>query len=386
MDSSTFTADQSRASAPPISAAVAQPRVDQPKWLREGLIIVGIWTLCTLVSVFNGAIHNSVSDTQPTDWRRLLTLNVLEWELMVPVTWLLVWLVRRWPIGPGAWQLAPHYAVILTLMGAIKSAIYFPLRQATYPLPHEYTLSGMIIKGLVYQFVELAAVLGVVQAIEYGRSLRQGQLRATQLEARLAQARLEILRSELQPHFLFNALHAISALMHRNVEAADEMITHLGDLLRLSLERKSVQEVPLREELAVLEPYLSIVRIRFGDRLSINVDVDQSLLEFKVPLFLLQPLVENAIRHGIARRAGAGRIEIRARALGDFVQITVFDDGAGLSQNAIREGIGLSNTKMRLEQLYGSAAELVLKGHPESGTEVLVTIPTSRAKAAEQLA
>jgi len=227
-------------------------------------------------------------------------------------------------------------------------------------------------------------VLGVVQAIEYGRSLRQGQLRATQLEARLAQARLEILRSELQPHFLFNALHAISALMHRNVEAADEMITHLGDLLRLSLERKSVQEVPLREELAVLEPYLSIVRIRFGDRLSINVDVDQSLLEFKVPLFLLQPLVENAIRHGIARRAGAGRIEIRARALGDFVQITVFDDGAGLSQNAIREGIGLSNTKMRLEQLYGSAAELVLKGHPESGTEVLVTIPTSRAKAVEQ--
>src|SRR5262249_9487050 len=333
----------------------------------------------------NGAIHSGVYDNQPTDWRRLLSLNVLEWETMVPFTWFLLWLVRRWPIGPGHWHLAPHYGLVVSVLGVIKTSIYYPIRQATYPVPGT-SLGQLIIKLFMYQFVEFAAVLGVVQAIEYGRSLRQGQLRATQLEARLAQARLEVLRSELQPHFLFNALHAISALMHRNVEAADEMITHLGDLLRLSVERKSVQEVPLREELAVLEPYLSIVRIRFGDRLSINVDVDPSLLEFKVPLFLLQPLVENAIRHGIARRAGAGRIEIRARTFGDSVQITVFDDGAGLSQAAVREGIGISNTKMRLEQLYGSAAELVLHGHPESGTEVLVSIPMTGSKQVEQRA
>jgi LytS/YehU family sensor histidine kinase len=137
--------------------------------------------------------------------------------------------------------------------------------------------------------------------------------------------------------------------MHRNVEAADEMLAQLGDLLRLSLERKNVQEAPLREELAVLAPYLNILRIRFGDRLSICVDVDPALLDVTVPLFILQPLVENAIRHGIDRRAGAGRIDIRACAAEEFLEISVADDGAGLSQNGLREGIGLSNIRLRLE-------------------------------------
>src|SRR5438876_6001916 len=158
--------------------------------------------------------------------------------------------------------------------------------------------------------------------------------------------------------------------MHRNVEAADRMTAQPGDLLRLSLERKSVQEAPLREELRVLEPYLNILRIRFGDRLSIGVDVDPALLDATVPLFLLQPLVENAIRHGIDRRAGAGRIDIRARAEGDSLEIVVADDGAGIPPNGIREGIGLSNIRLRLEQLYGTRGSLALKGDPESGTEV----------------
>ena len=167
--------------------------------------------------------------------------------------------------------------------------------------------------------------------------------------------------------------------MHRNVEAADEMLAQLGDLLRLSLERKSVQEAPLREELAVLEPYLNILRIRFGDRLSICVDVDPALLDVTVPLFILQPLVENAIRHGIDRRAGAGRIDIRALAEDDSIEITVSDDGAGLSQNGLREGIGLSNIRLRLEQLYGTRGTIALEGNPESGTQVAVKIPRNRA-------
>jgi LytS/YehU family sensor histidine kinase len=166
--------------------------------------------------------------------------------------------------------------------------------------------------------------------------------------------------------------------MHRNVEAADEMLAQLGDLLRLSLERKNVQEAPLREELAVLAPYLNILRIRFGDRLSICVDVDPALLDVTVPLFILQPLVENAIPHGIDRRAGAGRIDIRACAAEEFLEISVADDGAGLSQNGLREGIGLSNIRLRLEQLYGTRGALALQGSPESGTRVAVKIPRSR--------
>ncbi len=125
----------------------------------------------------------------------------------------------------------------------------------------------------------------------------------------------------------------------------------------------------------MLEPYLNILRIRFGDRLSIGVDVDPALLDATVPLFILQPLVENAIRHGIDRRAGAGRIDIRAHAAGELIEISVADDGAGLSENGIREGVGLSNIRLRLEQLYGSRGAIALKGNPESGTEVVVRIP-----------
>jgi LytS/YehU family sensor histidine kinase len=226
----------------------------------------------------------------------------------------------------------------------------------------------------------LILVLGMVHAVEYQRSMRESQLRVSELKNSLMHARLEVLRNELQPHFLFNALHSISTLMHRNVEAADEMIAQLGDLLRLSLERKSVQEAPLREELAVLAPYLSILRIRFGDRLSIGVDVEPTLLEATVPLFLLQPLVENAIRHGIDRRAGAGRIEIRARSVDDSIEIRVADDGAGLTQNGFREGIGLSNIRLRLEQLYGARGSMSLNGNPDSGTEVAVKIPRQTSR------
>ena len=125
----------------------------------------------------------------------------------------------------------------------------------------------------------------------------------------------------------------------------------------------------------MLEPYLNILRIRFGDRLSIGVDVDPALLDVTVPLFILQPLVENAIRHGIDRRAGAGRIDIRARAAGDSIEISVADDGAGLSRNGFHEGIGLSNIRMRLEQLYATRGTIALNGNPESGTEVVVRIP-----------
>jgi two-component system LytT family sensor kinase len=264
------------------------------------------------------------------------------------------------------------------MLVAVKEAVYLPIRLWWFPTPTLAQIKPHLIEGFFYEGFMLAMVLGVVHAVEYQRSVRDGQLRASQLESHLGRARLEILRNELHPHFLFNALHAISTLMHRNVEAADEMLAQLGDLLRLSLERHDVQEGPLREELTVLEPYLNILRIRFGDRLSISVEVDPLLLDLTVPLFLFQPLVENAVRHGIERRAGAGRIDIRARASEDQLEISVSDDGAGLSQGGIREGIGLSNIRLRLEQLYGARGSIALAGNPESGTEVTVRIPRHR--------
>jgi two-component system LytT family sensor kinase len=344
--------------------------------LRDVTVIVAVWTVVALVSAGFSALNRIYSD-QPADWERALALNLLAFELCTGSTLVLLWGVRRWPLGAGRWRYVPLYLAAIAVLVVIKYAIYLPIRAWWFPTPPG-AIKQHLIEMFFYEAFMMAMVVGVVHAVEYQRSLREGQLRASQLENHLTKARLEILRNELQPHFLFNALHSISTLMHRNVEAADEMLAQLGDLLRLSLERKSVQEVPLREELAVLAPYLNILRIRFGDRLSIGVDVDPALLDVTVPLFVLQPLVENAIRHGIDRRAGAGRIDISARAVEESVEISVVDDGAGLSQNGLREGIGLSNIRLRLEQLYGTRGAIALQGNPESGTKVAVRIPRNR--------
>jgi LytS/YehU family sensor histidine kinase len=319
------------------------------------------------------AALNRIHANEEPHWGRALGLSMLDWSLETGFILVLVWMVRRWPLGLGNWRAAPAYLGAIIAMLAGKYGVYFPLRQHLYRLPASFY--SHLVEALFYEALVMALIVGVVHGVESQRLLRAGRLRAAQLEANLTQARLAILRSELQPHFLFNALHSISALMHKNVEAADEMVAQLGDLLRLSLERKHAQEVSLREELSVLEPYLNILRIRFGDRLSIGVDVDPALMEARVPLFILQPLVENAIRHGIERRAGAGRIDIRARAEKDSVRITVTDDGAGIQGNGVMEGIGLSNTRTRLEQLYGPRGTLSLNGHAQPGTEVAVTIP-----------
>jgi two-component sensor histidine kinase len=361
----------------PSPLAPARAQLSAPRSaVRDVAVIVAVWAVVALLSAGFSALNRIYAD-QPPEWRRALALNLLAFELCSGSTLVLLWGVRRWPLGAGRWRYAPLYLLAIPVLAVIKYAIYIPIRQWWFPSP-PMMVKQHLIESLFYEGFMLALVVGVVHAVEYQRSVREGQLRASQLESHLTRARLEILRNELQPHFLFNALHSISTLMHRNVEAADEMLAQLGDLLRLSLERKSVQEAPLREELSVLAPYLNILRIRFGDRLSIGVDVETALLDVTVPLFILQPLVENAIRHGIDRRAGAGRIEIRARAAGDSVEISVADDGAGLSGNGFREGIGLSNIRLRLEQLYGTRGSIALKGSPESGTEVAIKIPRAR--------
>src|SRR5438105_2909720 len=373
MNGSVLMANASTLSpAAPARALSPRPR----SGLRDVTVIVAVWAVVALLSAGFSAL-NRIYSNQPPEWERALALSLLGFELCSGSTLVLLWGVRRWPLGAGRWRHVPLYLAAIAVLVVMQYAIYLPIRLWWFPTPVTM-IKQHLIESFFYEAFMLAMVVGVVHAVEYQRSLREGQLRASQLESHLTRARLEILRNELQPHFLFNALHSISTLMHRNVDAADEMLAQLGDLLRLSLERKSVQEAPLREELSVLEPYLNILRIRFGDRLSIGVDVDPGLLDVTVPLFILRPLVENAIRHGIDRRAGAGRIDICARAEGDSIEIGVADDGAGLSQNGLREGIGLSNVRLRLEQLYGTRGSIALKGNPEPGTQVTVKIPRNQ--------
>jgi sensor histidine kinase YesM len=190
---------------------------------------------------------------------------------------------------------------------------------------------------------------------------------------------------QLHPHFLFNTLHAISTLIHRDPDAADEMVTQLSDLLRMTLDTIGVQEVTLREELEFLQRYLDIQQTRFQDRLHVTLDIPPDTLDARVPNQALQPIVENAIRHGLDGRASGGVIEIRARGTASMLQLTVRDDGPGIKINGEapkpEAGIGLANTRARLKQLYGPLASLDLTNSSKGGTLVTMLIPQTPASA-----
>jgi LytS/YehU family sensor histidine kinase len=222
-------------------------------------------------------------------------------------------------------------------------------------------------------------LVGVGHGLEYYRRLGQREAQNERLRRRLTQAELHLLKSQLQPHFLFNTLHAISALMHRDVKAADRMLARLSQLLRVALDYTGTQEVSLEEELDFLEPYVEIEQVRLGDRLSLELDIQPQVLDARVPHMILQPLVENAIRHGIAPRATPGRIRIRAHGRRDMLDLEVWDDGAGKT-NGKRNGssgggLGLANTRARLEQLYGDNFIFEPANDPAGGFRVAISIP-----------
>ncbi|HUF25427.1 MAG TPA: histidine kinase, partial [Gemmatimonadaceae bacterium] len=219
-------------------------------------------------------------------------------------------------------------------------------------------------------------IVAATHAVDYYRLYRERRVRAAELANQLTSAQLQVLKMQLQPHFLFNTLNAIAELVHEDAEAADRMITRLGDLLRLSLDRSGEQEVPLRQELDFLGAYLEIEQTRFRDRLSIEMDIAPETLDASVPNLLLQPLVENAIKHGTSACAARGRITITATLRGGELRIEIRDNGRGLPHPAVlREGVGLRNTRARLVQLYGDHHGFSLRNSTDGGAVVAIEIP-----------
>jgi two-component system LytT family sensor kinase len=221
-------------------------------------------------------------------------------------------------------------------------------------------------------------VVSMSHAFTYFRRSRERERQALELQARLAQAKMQALRMELHPHFLFNTLNAISTLVHKDPAAADEMIVNLSELLRQTLEDSDQQEVPLRKELDFLDRYLEIQLVRFGDRLRVEKQVDPAVLAAQVPTMILQPLVENAIRHGIEPQASAGIVSIVASRVGAYLELSVGDTGNGTklqTEKPNREGIGLANTRARLQQLYGTNGRLKLERRPSGGFIAQLEIP-----------
>jgi LytS/YehU family sensor histidine kinase len=224
-----------------------------------------------------------------------------------------------------------------------------------------------------------AATLGVSYAVSYYFRYREREFRATQLESQLTQAQLQTLKMQLQPHFLFNTLNGIAGLVRDNRnKAAVNMIAGLSDLLRYTLENAGKQEVPLKEELAFLELYLDIQHMRFSDRLQIEMQIEPETLDALVPNLILQPLVENAIRHGTSRRAALGTVGVSARRDNGSLRIQIYDDGPGLQRDdgaKAVEGVGLSNTRARLAQLYGERQQFTLTERESGGVAATLVIP-----------
>jgi sensor histidine kinase YesM len=289
-------------------------------------------------------------------------------------------LARWFPFEAARWRKS---LVVHLVCSAAFSLTYMVVRawigQWQSAASFEDAFKPLLVKTWHFNLLVYWVIVAVSQASEYYRKFRERELSALELEKRLAQAKLQALQMQLNPHFLFNSLHSVSALMHQDVEAADRMLTQLADLLRTALANSEMQEVPLRQELDFLQRYLQIEQTRFGDRLAVTLEIAPETLDAFVPNLVLQPLVENAIRHGIEPHAKPGRIKLRAHRQDGLLALEVCDSGAGLRGGApAAEGVGLSNTRARLRELYGAAHHLELQDGSDGGLRVRLSIPFRR--------
>lgn len=359
----------------------------QRRWARLA-IIWGIWTFIGLVFTLQFYFASYRSE-RPVPFVDSLYMQMIWAYLFALATPFVLWAVSRMPIDRDNWvrnillhiPISIALGVVLTALGRVLIWLRWG-----WPLDKPLTFES-IARFVVANFTEAIGIYLLIAlsgyAFCYYRRFREGQVKTLQLEAQLSQAQLQALKMQLHPHFLFNTLHSISALLHKDSDAARKMITRLGDFLRLTLENSGSQEVTMRQEMEFLGCYLEIERIRFQDRLTTRLDVAQQTLDAKVPNLILQPIVENAIRHGIAPRSSQGLIEIEAKQQNGTLRIQVRDNGPGLSEhrtseNVFKKGLGLANTETRLEQLYGSAHSFNLSNNPDGGLIVTLEIPFTR--------
>jgi sensor histidine kinase YesM len=343
------------------------------RWARW-ILIFGVWTLLGALSAVRIVVTYAYSGNVVT-WRRALVIALTDWYVWALIAPAIAWLARRFAIERRSW--------LRSLLVHLPASFFFSILKMVI----EFRLLRWLDQASAQRYPVLQfpstlftyyAILGAIYAFDYYRKYRAHELKASHLEAQLAQAQLQALKMQLHPHFLFNTLHAVSSLMRRDIEAAERMITRLSDLLRLTLENVGAQETPLRQELEFLERYLEIEQTRFRDRLQVKMEIEPETLDARVPNLILQPLVENAVRHGIAPRAAPGLIEISARRNENRLELQVGDNGAGIpadKREQIKEGVGLANTRARLEQLYGADYRFELNNRDGSGLVARLIIP-----------
>jgi two-component system, LytTR family, sensor kinase len=359
-------------------------------WLKLRLVQVlkyfAAWTLVALFLATQGATR-ALYYQRGIEWRRLLAVWLADayiWSLLAPVVW---FLSKRIPFRRDNWRRA--VAVHLACAGvlALVQATVFSLTSIVLSFPIKPTFEGTFLAVLPVDFhlnlMIYGAILGVQHATSIYRNYRERETKAAQLELRtselqrqLVKSKLSALRMQMHPHFLFNTLNAIVVLVRQGkTREADGMLTHLSELLRQTLDEWEVQEVPLRREMEFLGLYLDIERVRFQDRLAVHIAMAPETLGALVPCFLLQPVVENAIRYGIATKSASGNIVLCSHRTDSVLELQICDDGPGFPAGASeREGVGLSNTRARLQELYGELQSVELQSSGR-GTVVTIRIP-----------
>jgi two-component system, LytTR family, sensor kinase len=354
-----------------LAAEHAQVRASPlaPRWW---LYVTAGWTISALISAAQlQSMRVAMGDRMP--WLTALVPTLVSSYLWVPLTMLALVAATHFPVRRGRLLQAvlvhgagALFAVLMRMLAVVALNPWIGWYSA---MP---TVTQLFITSLNNNVVIYILLVGAGHAVHYAEAARVQQ-------KLLGEAQLLVLKSQLQPHFLFNTLNTISAFVRADPATAERMLERLGRLLRHSLESGTAHEVSLRKELEALEPYLDIELTRFEDRLTIEQHIDEELLSARVPHFILQPIVENAIRHGIAPRSAPGRVVISARKDGPDVVIEISDDGAGPGAGLRRNGVGLRNTQDRLAHLYGPGERLILEPGPGGGTRVSLRVPGAHA-------
>jgi two-component system, LytTR family, sensor kinase len=349
-------------------------------------LYLGAWTCLALLAASQLILTYAYAGTGTVNVGAVLRVSLPLWYTWAALAPLVIALGRRLPLGAGssARNLAIHIGLTLTF--AIVAVAAYRLLRGLVGLPSQRAFGFDLITGIHTHVLTYWVLVGLVHVTESYRRARERDVRAAKLAAELSRARLDALRMQLHPHFLFNTMHAIAGTIRDDPAAAEDMLAELADLLRHTVERPDVHEVPLRDELDFIRRYLGIQKARLGDRLHVDIDAADATLDTLVPALVLQPLVENAIEHGIATRLSGGRLEIAARQNDTALTLTVTDDGPGIESPAVESGIepaaagagerlGLRNTRARLAHLYGDDASLVLRSRDGGGLEAIVRVP-----------
>ena len=347
------------------------------------LIVIGVvcwWGLNALI-LTSHVLAFRTSRGQPVLLEEVLRVELTSAAIWVPCTLLLLWWTARTPLERERWLL-PLASLLLAVVvvAALRTAAVAAVEPWMGLHASPPRTGVLLLSSVLRNILTCCLIVGVAHALVYARKSRARERQAQMLREQLTQARLDALSAQLNPHFLFNTLNSIAEMVHHDAEAADRMLVQLGGLLRHSLESSRQQHTSLHDELGAIDCYIGIEQVRLGDRLQFRRDISEDALFAQVPRLMLQPLVENAVAHSVALRDAPSTVAVRAWCEGDRLVLEVLDDGAGTPPKP-GFGVGLANTRARLECLYGQDQALDIEVLPGGGTRVRVSLPLTLGRA-----